>query len=208
MDSTGSAPTRSVLALLLAHRPLRAGGSIRNRGENDCGVDMCGQAAVAGGHRVDSPFGGESMQKRLLWHPGQHRRHRGGMRRCHHLVGAARRRRRRRGAPTAPRSSGERGGAGSGRRRARRARSTPPGSFTSPSAPRTPTRSTRQQGVDQHRHRRAPRPRPRPALSSTRTSTSCRRWRPSHADRLGRRHDLHVHAPRREVQQRRPDRRR
>ena len=73
---------------------------------------------------------------------------------------------------------------------------------------RGPGHARPEQGVDQHRHRRPPCPRTGASSTSTRTSTSSRRWRPSHADDLGRRPDLHVHPPRRQVQQRRPDRRR
>ena len=66
VDSTGSAPTRSVLMPLLAYRPFRAGGSIRRLGKRGGRREGGDRAAVAGVHRVSHPFGGESMQKRLF----------------------------------------------------------------------------------------------------------------------------------------------
>ena len=90
VDSTGSAPTRSVLPLLLAHRPFRAGGSTWRPGETTATLKWRGPGRGSGRSSGKSPVRRRIHAETTLWHPGQHRRHRGGMRRCHHLVGAVR----------------------------------------------------------------------------------------------------------------------
>ena len=138
------------------------------------------------------------MQKRLFGILGQHRRHRGGMRRCHHLVDGAV------GGARPPRAS-PRQPAESRRRRA---------------SPTSPTDQILK--IDLGQRARDPRPEQGAGLdldrrpvtpstaawsTSTRTSRSSRRS-PRPARHLGRRQDPDLHPADAQVQQRRPDRRR
>ena len=125
------------------------------------------------------------MQKRLLRHPGQRRHHRGGLRRCHHLVGAAgvdRRPRRRldAGAPSAPTAAAERSDLADRPDPPRRPRREEPPTLDPSKAP----------GLDIDR--RPPRPQPGPVYFDKDLKPG-----PVAGDRaaddLGRRQDLHVH---------------
>ena len=87
VDSTGSAPTRTTQPPLLARWLVSSGRLVSGPRDRHGDIKLCGRAAVAGniGYVTRSE---ENHAQTTSWHLCHRRDHRGGVRRCHHLVGA------------------------------------------------------------------------------------------------------------------------